>query len=100
MKMKINIDVKDPITSSILLIIVGALVTSLILIITQPSYIIEISKTGKKEIKISLLISISLLIGLFIGTAKFIFFNQIHVSKPVESNTLIKNNFAFDPNKY
>ena len=61
--MKINIDIKDPIISSVLIIIIGSLLTSLILIINQPSYIIEISKSGKKTIKVSLLISISLLIG-------------------------------------
>ena len=60
--MKINIDVKDPIISSILVIIITSLITSVILLVTKPSYIMEISKSGQKKIKVSLLISISLLL--------------------------------------
>jgi len=100
--MKIN--VKDPIISSMLVIIVTSLITSLILLITQPSYVMKISKTGKKKIKVSLLISISLLIGLFLGTIKIIFSsiksNPPKIETTHESNTPKKNYFAFDPNKY
>ena len=101
--MKINIDVKDPIISSILVIIISSLITSVILLVTKPSYIMEISKSGQKKVKISLLISISLLIGLFLGVIKIIF-SSIKSTTPKiktpESNTPTKTYFAFDPNKY
>lgn len=101
--MKINIDVKDPIISSILVIIITSLITSVILLVTKPSYIMEISKSGQKKIKVSLLISISLLLGLFLGAIKIIF-SSIKSSTPEiktpESKTPKKNYFMFDPNKY
>ena len=101
--MKINIDVKDPISSSILVIIISSLITSLILLVTKPSYVIEISKSGQKKVKVSLLIAISLLIGLFLGTIKIIF-SSIKSTTPKintpETNIPTKNYFAFDPNKY
>lgn len=101
--MKINIDINNPIISSILVIIVTSLITSLILLITKPSYVIEISKSGEKKIKVSLLVSISLLIGFFLGTIKIIFssfkVNTLEI-KTHESITPTKNNFSFDPNKY
>lgn len=100
--MKINIDVKDPIISSILVIIITSLITSVILLVTKPSYIMEISKSGQKKIKVSLLISISLLLGLFLGAIKIIFsikYSTPEIKTP-ESKTPKKNYFMFDPNKY
>jgi len=101
--MKININVKDPIISSILVIIISFLITSLILLITKPSYVIKISKSGQKKVEVSLLLSISLLIGLFLGAIKIIFSSIKSTTfkmKTPESNIPTKNYFAFDPNKY
>lgn len=101
--MKININFEDPIISSILVIIISFLITSLILLISKPSYVMEISKSAQKKVKVSLLISISLLIGLFLGAIKIIFSSiksTIPKIKTPESNIPNKNYFAFDPNKY
>ena len=101
--MKININVKDPLISSILVIIITFLITNLILLVTKPLYIMEISKSGQKKIKGSLLISISLLMALFLGSIKIIASsiksNTPKINTP-EIDSLNKNYFSFDPNKY
>jgi uncharacterized membrane protein len=68
-----NIDYKKPIISSIFSMGITFIITFIILLITQPSYIMEVSKKGTKKKNLYLLLSYSLLFSVLIGIIVLLF---------------------------
>jgi len=62
-----KIDFKNPIISSLIGMGVTFLVSIIVLCVTNPSYIMEISKHGKKTKNVYLLVTYSLLFSVVIG---------------------------------
>lgn len=96
--MKLKINIKNPIISSLLCLLITFIIALVVLSIVKPSYVIEISNKGVKNVNKYLLVSISLLFGVLMGIAKLLFFYSR--SEKLLSQKLIKNNFAFNPNVY
>ena len=92
--MKLEINIKNPIISSVLCIIITFIVTIIVLTVAKPSYITEISNKGKKKINLCLLFFISLLFGILVGLAKLLFFSE------KTSTSYVKNKFAYNPITY
>ena len=92
--MKMKIDIKNPIISSLLCTIVTFIIALVVLSIVKPSYVMEITEKGSKKTNKYLLVSISLLLGVLMGITKLLFFSSRLSHKP------IKNIFAFNPNSY
>ena len=96
--MELKIDIKNPIISSLLCIIITFIIALIVLSIVKPSYVMEITKDGSKKVNKYILVSISLLFGVLMGITKLLFFSSR--SKKLPSQKPIKNNFAFNPNVY
>lgn len=96
--MKLNINIKNPIISSVLCTIITFVITIIVLSITKPSYITEVSDKGDKKVNVYLLVFISLLFGILVGIAKLIFFSKKTIA--ISKITDVKNNFAFNPTVY
>lgn len=62
-----KIDLKNPIISSVFSIGITFIIFIIIFCITNPHYIMEISKNGKKKKNIYLLFIYSLLFGILVG---------------------------------
>lgn len=96
--MKLKINIKNPIISSVLCIIITFVITIIVLSIAKPSYITEVSDKGDKKVNVYLLVFISLLFGILIGIAKLIFFSK--TTTAISKITAVKNNFALNPMAY
>jgi hypothetical protein len=67
-----KIDLKKPINSSLVIMIITLVLSIIILSITEPSYIMEVSKEGKNKKSIYLLLTYSMLFSLSIGITVFL----------------------------
>jgi hypothetical protein len=92
--MKINI--KNPIVYSFFSIIVTFLVSITFMFLTKPSYIMEISKEGKKKLNICLLFIYSMLFAILIGTCLLLFRKESGIKKNI---LLSLNSNIYRPNQ-
>ena len=95
-----KIDLKNPIISSVFSIGITFVISIIILCVTKPSYIMEISKNGKKKKNIYILFTHSLLFGVLIGIFVLLYktgHNSSIVSKLAFSNY---NGRSFRPKIY
>ena len=63
---------KNPIVSSLFTIFITFLISMILFFIIKPSYIIDISKEGKKKINIYLLFIYSMLFAVLLGIVIFL----------------------------
>lgn len=89
--MKINL--KNRIVSSGIIIFVVFIVSIIILYITKPKYITEISDEGKTKINGYLLISISLLFGIVAGITRMLLIVDVKIAKKEHTHHQVKMNF-------
>ena len=68
-----KIELNNPIIYSISIITIIFLISVIILYLTKPSYIMEISKNGKKKKNIYLIFIYSLLFGVLFGIGVFLY---------------------------
>lgn len=94
-----KIDLKNPIISSILSIGITFVISIIILYVTNPSYIIEISKNGKKKKNIYLLFTCSLLFGILVGIF-ILLYKTGSRSSTVSNIAFSTNNILFIPKIY
>lgn len=91
--MKINL--KNPIVSSLFGIAITFIVFLIILCVTKPSYIMEVSKKGKKKKSIYLSFIYSLLFSTLTGIIIL-----LTVSKEIDGPLLSFNSRSFNPRTY
>ena len=92
-----KIDLKKPIVSSIVSIVITFLMSMMVLSITKPSYIIEVSKEGKKKINIYLLFTYSMLFSFLIGIC-ILFWRTTEISRIKNDSILSFNYKSYKPN--
>jgi membrane-bound metal-dependent hydrolase YbcI (DUF457 family) len=93
-----KIDYKNPIFLSLLTICITFIISIIILLITQPLYVIEVSEKGKK-INIYLLITHSLLYSVLCGIIILLY--KTNEEKPIKVGFSYQNKFnprAYSPN--
>lgn len=67
-----KIDFKNPIISSLFSIIITFVISVIVLFITKPLYIIDVSEDGTKKTNIALLLSVCMLFAVLVGITVFL----------------------------
>ena len=89
-----KIDLKQPINSSLFSVLIAFLVSLIILYVTKPSYIMEVSKDGKNKKNIYLLVVYSMLFAISVGILVLL------CMKGFTENKSTKPRMAFNPRSY
>tara|TARA_B110000908_G_C10023582_1_gene344001 strand:- start:301 stop:591 length:291 start_codon:yes stop_codon:yes gene_type:complete len=92
-----KIDYKTPINSSLLSMGITFVITMIILYITKPFYIIQVTEEGKKKKNLYLLINYSLLFSVFVGIVVLLF--RIGTDSPIPTMGFA-NPRSFNPRGY
>lgn len=95
-----KIDLKNPIISSVFSIGITFVIFILIFYVTNPSYIMEISKNGKKKKNIYLLLTYSLLFGILVGICVFLYKTGSKSSSVANITFSTYNGRSFRPKLY
>ena len=94
-----KIDLKKPIVSSLFSIFITFLISMMVLFIIKPSFIIDISKEGKKKKNIYLLFTYSMLFGVSAGIIVLLCkTTEVFTTKP--ASVLSFNSNAYKPVMY
>jgi hypothetical protein len=79
-----KIDIKKPIYSSLFIMIIILILSIIIMYITKPTYIMEVSKEGHNKKSIYLLLTYSMLFSVSIGITVFLYRTASNKSESTE----------------
>jgi succinate dehydrogenase/fumarate reductase cytochrome b subunit len=94
-----KIEFKKPIVSSLFSIILTFLVSMIVLYVTNPSYIIDVSEDGKKRKNICLLFIYSMLYAVLVGISVLLWRTGESSTKKSRTSVLGFNPRSYNPNR-
>jgi hypothetical protein len=95
-----KIDLKKPVFSSLFSISITFLVSMIVLCVTNPTYITEVSKKGKKKKNVYLLFTYSMLFATLVGTIVLLWRTGSNIRSGKSVPVLAFNTRAYRPNAY
>ena len=96
-----KIDIKNPITFSLFSVIITFFISIIVLYITKPSYIVDVSEDGKKKKNIYLLFTYSMLFAVLVGITFLLWrTGESSTKTTTEGSVLAFSSKSYIPNLY